>query len=139
MFLDNVVTQTIAYEGEGRWKEYVGGYADWQRMRAATSLASLPAARPAAEGRTPPLAPEPPAARTKLTYKETRDLDELPERIEALESEQRALAAQLADPDVYRDDPGGVRTLHARFAAIEGELEAAFARWEALEAKRAGG
>jgi ATP-binding cassette subfamily F protein uup len=139
MFLDNVVTQTIAHEGEGRWKEYVGGYADWQRMRAATSLASLPAARPAAEGRTPPLAPEPPAARTKLTYKETRDLDELPERIEALESEQRALAAQLADPDVYRDDPGGVRTLHARFAAIEGELEAAFARWEALEAKRAGG
>jgi ATP-binding cassette subfamily F protein uup len=138
MFLDNVVTQTIAHEGEGRWKEYVGGYGDWHRMRAATSVALRPAARAAGEGRKPPPAPEP-GARIKLSYKESRDLAELPERIEALESEQRTLAARLADPEVYRDDPGGVRTLQARFAAIEGELEAAFARWEALEAKRGGG
>jgi ATP-binding cassette subfamily F protein uup len=137
MFLDNVVTQTIAAEGDGRWKEYVGGYADWQRMRAATSVVAPPASRPVADARKASVRAEVPVpAKTKLTYKETRDLAELPDRIEALEREQRTLAAQLADPEVYRDDPGGVRTLQARFAAIESELEAAFARWEALEAKR---
>jgi ATP-binding cassette subfamily F protein uup len=141
MFLDNVVTQTIAAEGDGRWKEYVGGYADWQRARRAASAVASPAARPTAEApKAAAVRAEPGAAsKTKLSYKESRDLAELPDRIEAMEREQREITAKLGDPDLYRDDAGAVKALQARFTAIETELEAAFARWEALEAKRAAG
>jgi ATP-binding cassette subfamily F protein uup len=134
MFLDNVVTQTIAAEGDGRWKEYVGGYADWLRTRAVPAPAAV-VARATRDDVKAPARADPPA-RNKLSYRESRDLAELPDRIEALEREQRELGARIAEPAVYRDDPAAVKAMQARFAAIEAELEAAFARWEALETKR---
>ncbi|RTL52247.1 MAG: ATP-binding cassette domain-containing protein [Rhodocyclaceae bacterium] len=133
-FLDNVVTQTIAYEGDGRWKEYVGGYADWERMRPAereslAKQASKPAepAKPAGKGK----------AKSVLSYKEQKELEALPERIAALEAEQRVIAERLADGAIYRDAPDEAKTLNERAVAIEDELLAAMERWEALETKAA--
>jgi ATP-binding cassette subfamily F protein uup len=129
-FLDNVVTQTIASEGGGGWKEYAGGYSDWQRVR------SKPAS-PAAAQKTAALAPRRHAQdqNKKLTYKEERELAGLPARLEALENEQGDIAGKLADPALYRDRPGEAKPLQARHAAIEAELAQLLARWEELEAK----
>jgi ATP-binding cassette subfamily F protein uup len=129
-FLDNVVTQTIASEGGGEWKEYAGGYSDWQRAR------SRPAPAEAAKQKTAVLAPR--RRSQKLGYKEERELAELPARLEALEKEQGEIAGRLADPALYRDRPGEVKPLQARHAAIEAELARLLARWEELEAKVAG-
>jgi ATP-binding cassette subfamily F protein uup len=138
-FLDNVVTQTLAAEGDGVWKDYVGGFSDWQRAQAARTEAAAPAVRKppdrAAEPSTPTARP---AAKAKLSYKEGRELAELPARIEALEKEQREIEALLADPATYRDEPARVKPLQDRFAAIEDELLDALTRWEALEAKQRG-
>ena len=125
-FLDNVVTQTIAYEGEGRWKEYAGGYDDWKRARGAAERAAKPAR--AAEARTR-------APRAKLTYKETRELEAIPAQIAALEAEQGELAGRLADPALYQDRTADVRALHTRHDAIEAELTRLLARWEELEGR----
>jgi len=125
-FLDNVVTQTLAAEGDGRWKEYVGGYSDW--------LAQRPAPREDA----PPAAAPPPArerARQKLSYRETRELEALPGEIEALEAEQRALAATMSDPGYYRRGADALRADRARAAEIERLLDERLVRWESLEAK----
>jgi ATP-binding cassette subfamily F protein uup len=128
-FLDNVVTQTIASEGGGGWKEYAGGYSDWQRAR------SKPAAPEAAKQKTTALEPRRRAQSKKLGYKEERELAELPGKLEGLEREQGEITARLADPALYRDRPGDVKPLQARHAAIEAELARLLARWEALEAK----
>jgi ATP-binding cassette subfamily F protein uup len=135
-FLDNVVTQSIVFEGEGRLTEIVGGYADWQAWKSRQSKAATQpvAARSAAEP-----APGKPAAKTKLSYKEARELEGLPARIEALEAEQTELAARLADPALYQAGSQDAAALQARSEAIEAELLDALARWEALEAKAAAG
>jgi ATP-binding cassette subfamily F protein uup len=128
-FLDNVVTQTIASEGEGIWKEYAGGYSDWQRARSRRRPGPDPeAARP-----KPAAAPRQ-AEKSKLNHREKRELDELPAKLEALEHEQDAINARLADPALYRDRPAEVKPLQARHAALEAELARAYARWEELEA-----
>ncbi len=135
-FLDNVVTQTIAYEGDGRWKEYVGGYGDWARMRAATE----PAAASKPEPRTDPAGASPASAaarrKPKLGFNEARELEALPARLEALEREQNGIAERLADPATYADRSVDVRALDARHAAIEAELTGLLARWEELETRR---
>src|SRR5690606_32600354 len=137
-FLDNVVTQTIAALGDGVWREYAGGYADYEAARARE--AGAPAAAPARATRTraAPDAPGAAGARptARLGYKEQRELDALPARIEALEAEQRALGDRLADPAAWRGDAGELRAINERFAAIEVELLAALERWEALESRR---
>ncbi|WKB51498.1 ATP-binding cassette domain-containing protein [Eleftheria terrae] len=135
-FLDNVVTSTIAWEGEqtpGFWREYEGGYEDWkvqsQRSRALQERAT-PAAAPAPKAAA---APKPAAAaQRKLSYKEQRELDELPGRIEALEAEQKQIGDLLAGTEVYQGDPQRLTELQARFARIEDELMVALERWEAL-------
>lgn len=131
-FLDNVVTSTIAYEGDGRWREYEGGVQDWlAQSRRAREIAAPPApASLAAEkpGAAPPAAP----ARRKLGYKEQRELEALPGRIESLEQEQNAIQAELAKGNVYRDDPARAVQLASRSEQIEEELMAALERWEAL-------
>ena len=143
-FLDNVVTSTIVWEGDespGRWREYEGGYEDWkiqsdraqslrdQAARAARSKDTPPAAKAAA-------APPPPAAKPrKLSYKEQRELDELPGRIEALEAEQSALAAFLAEPGSYTTEADRALKAQTRNAAIDDELLAAMERWEQLGAR----
>ena len=140
-FLDNVVTSTIAWEGEespGLWREYEGGYEDWQTQRARALALREPRSRPtpspAAKATAPTAAPvAAPAARPrKLGYKEQRELDALPSRIEALEAEQKVLAARLADAAAYASDPAGIATAQARYAQIDDELLAALERWEVL-------
>jgi ATP-binding cassette subfamily F protein uup len=139
-FLDNVVTQVIAFEGNGILREYVGGYEDWVRAKgylkaaakeqAAKSQQIAPSkAREAREVREAP-------ARIKLDYKEIRELDELPRKIELLEREQAAITCQLDTADFYLNQPEKARSLHERFAKIEEELMNCLARWEELEAKR---
>jgi len=131
-FLDNVVTQTIASEGGGEWKEYAGGYSDWQRVR------SKLAAPERAKRKTAALEPRRRTQSNKLGYKEGRELAELPARLQALEREQAEIAGKLADPALYRDRAGEVKELQLRHAAIEAELTQLLARWEELEAKSPG-
>jgi ATP-binding cassette subfamily F protein uup len=133
-FVDNVVTSTVVAEGEGRWREYEGGIADWQ-AQAARSAAIEAAARPAAvPAAAAPRATEPavPAAKKKLSYKEQRELDELPARIEALENEQARLAGEIGGTALYTETPQRIAEVTARHAAIEDELMLLLERWEAL-------
>ena len=132
-FLENTVTQVIAFEGHGQLTEFGGGYDDWRRFseqRAAEAVAEKPKAVPQSK----PAAPKP--TQTRLSFKESHELAALPDKIETLETEQNALNAELADPDIYRNDPQRVKTLQARVAAIDTELEQAMLRWEELESKR---
>lgn len=139
-FLDNVVTSTIAWEGDpafggrtGLWREYEGGYEDWKLQRERSRVAAAPAAPTAPK---PVAAPAPAAAKTgKLSYKEQRELDALPARIEALEAEQARIAEQLASADLYQREPQQVPVLQARHEAIEAELMEALERWELLGAR----
>jgi ATP-binding cassette subfamily F protein uup len=133
-FLDNVVTQSIVFEGDGKLTEIVGGYADWQAWKSQQAGAAQRAAglKPTAPAAAPKTAAKP------LSYKEARELEALPKQIQALEVEQGVLAAKLADPALYQDQPQDAAALHARSEAIEAELFDALARWEALEAKQAG-
>jgi ATP-binding cassette subfamily F protein uup len=133
-FLDNVVTQSIVFEGDGKLTEIVGGYADWLAWK----HRQPPSQTQTAKGEPPkPAVPRPPA-RNKLSYKEARELETLPARIEQLETEQMEIAARLADPALYQTDPRGAAKLQARSAAIDEELVDVLTRWEALEAKQAG-
>lgn len=136
-FLDNVVTSTIAAEGDGRWREYVGGYSDWQVQSARS--AAMQDAR-GGEGKAAAESTKPREARAanrlvKLSYKEQRELDTLPERIASLENEQKAVSAQLADGSLYVSDAGKAAQLAARHDEIDLELLEALERWEVLEAK----
>ena len=143
-FLDNVVTSTIVWEGDespGQWREYEGGYEDWKMQRDRAQALRAQAAKAAKSKDTPAAAklapaeavPAPAAVKPrKLSYKEQRELDELPKRIEALEAEQVALATLLADADAYTRDPKGVATAQARVASIDDELLVAMERWEVL-------
>lgn len=143
-FLDNVVTQTIASEGDGRWGDYVGGYDEWLAQRPAAPapvLAARPAgaesAAPASKATTPAETP-PVAARSvkRLSSWEQRELDGLPDAIAANEARQAEIAAKLADGRLYREDPEEAARLGAEQATLEAELEEKFERWEALEARR---
>jgi ATP-binding cassette subfamily F protein uup len=133
-FLDNVVTQVIAFEGAGKLREYVGGYSDWQRQR--ETAADVPAKRTpqARESAARPARESKKAA--KLGYREARELDELPGRIAALEKEQADITAALGDPALYREEPDRVRALQERYSAIENELMQCLTRWEELEGIR---
>jgi ABC transport system ATP-binding/permease protein len=146
-FLDNVVTSTIAWEGDpafggrpGLWREYEGGYEDWKLQRersrvAAASAASASATAPspvADKGSDKSAGDRVTPARTKLSYKEQRELDALPGRIEALEAEQKDLAERLASSELYVKEPLRVPELQARHDAIESELLTALERWELL-------
>jgi ATP-binding cassette subfamily F protein uup len=154
-FLDHVVTSTIAWEGDpafggrpGLWREYEGGHEDWkqQRERSRVSVASgakgareVLAGAAASGDRAAPASAQTSAAATaspaparKRSYKEQRELDELPLRIESLEAEQKAIDAALADGAVFTNDPKRGAELTARHAQIEDELMSALERWEAL-------
>jgi ATP-binding cassette subfamily F protein uup len=148
-FLDAVATQVLAAEEDGRWREYVGGYSDWVRQRPAAEgpaaarrgapVAREPVAPPAsAHGRASASVAGPgreaPADRPrKLGFKEQRELEALPARIEALEAEQAALAAAMADPAYFRRDARLLRADQERVQALEAELLALLERWESLE------
>jgi ATP-binding cassette subfamily F protein uup len=151
-FLDNVVTSTLAFEGDGKWREYEGDVQDWltQSARAATlaknaASTTLPAQAASAEsstvqndknsGRNAPFRPagEPSSLpKKKLSYKEQRELDALPSRMADLEAEQRRIDQALADGRLYTSDPAQAATLGARHAEIDEELLAVMERLEAL-------
>ena len=131
VFLDNVVTSTIAFEGEGRVHEYVGGYADWlrQRRRAATA----PAAQARATAEPPPSAA---ATKRKLTFNEQRELTALPGKIEALESEKASLEEKIASPEFYKEKAEVIATTMARLPAVEQELTSLYQRWDELDSRQ---
>ncbi|MFT0171241.1 ATP-binding cassette domain-containing protein [Paraburkholderia mimosarum] len=139
-FLDNVVTSVIASEGDGRWREYVGGFTDWQTQSArAQEIAQARAPKEAAPAAAAPKdsAAGRNAQRTvKLSFKEQRELDELPKRIEALETEQKDIGAKLEDGSIFAKDAQEGARLTQRYAAIDEELLVALERWEELESKR---
>jgi ATP-binding cassette subfamily F protein uup len=138
-FLNNVVTGTLVFEGEGQIGEYAGGYDDWQsaaenrRQQQAGDRARdsgrKSQAMPKAEK------PRPQKRSDRLSYNEQRELESLPRRIEALEAEQQELYHQMADPALYQQRGAEVTAFSSRLKAVEQELEAAYQRWEALEEK----
>jgi ATP-binding cassette subfamily F protein uup len=139
-FVDNVVTSVVAWEGDpdyggrpGLWREYEGGIEDWlaQRKRARV-VASAPTSAPAA----PPAPAAPAPARSKLSYKEQRELEALPARIAALEAEQRSIAERTTDPALYAREPQQAAALLERASRIEDELMAALERWTVLDARQ---
>ena len=136
-FLENTVTQVIAFEGSGQLTEFGGGYDDWLRFnqqREDEETAKL--AKPASKtetAKTSVKASTP--TKTKLSFKETQELKALPAQIEALEIEQSAINAQLATPEVY-NDVKQAKGLQAKLQRLESTIEIALAKWEALESKR---
>jgi len=134
-FLDNVVTSTLVFEGDGRIGEYVGGYSDWLRQRQAAVRESTKPAAAAAPSK-PSLPEAMPAGKPKkLSYKEQRELDALPARIEALETEQAQLHAAVNDAGFYQQSPDDISAVLGRLEAIAGELETCYERWGILEAQ----
>jgi ABC transport system ATP-binding/permease protein len=134
VFLDQIVTSTLAFEGGGRVVEYVGGYADYLRQsgaRRTTPSAAVAEPRPPAAANAEPRKPS--GGQKKLSYHEVRELAALPARIEALEAEQAQLQAEAASPDFYKHSADHIRHVLARIDAIAPELEQAVARWVHLE------
>ncbi|MDZ7919505.1 ATP-binding cassette domain-containing protein [Rhodoferax sp.] len=149
-FLDNVVTSTIAYEGDAKWREYEGGVSDWliqtKRANAINAAAGKATAKPfnyereqlqkqaqatAQVSASAPAAPAPTKAK-KLSFKDQRELDGLPERIAALEAEQKDITEALADGSLYASDNARAIALSERNAQIDEELMSALERWETL-------
>ena len=146
VFLEHIVTSTLAFEGEGRVTEYIGGYEDFLRQ-------SGPVIRDPGSAKSPHLArswvrgsnqgaagsrtPDPGSGlRKKLTFNESRELEALPARIESLESEQSRLQTEAASPDFYKEPAEHIRAVLARIDAVAPELDAALARWMELEERR---
>jgi len=132
-FLNEVVTSTWVFEGEGRVTEYVGGYDDWLRQRPAQTSVSLPGRpAPVIAGTQGAATAAPAAGKRKLSYKEQRELDAIPGEIEALESEQATLQAALADGSLFVSDLGRATAMTARLGEIEERLLHLLERWETL-------
>lgn len=128
-FLDNVATSVLAFEGDGVFKEYEGGYADWLRSKQnAGAVAAEEAPKPQAKAAAA-------AKPKKLSFKEQKELEALPKRIETLEAEQEGLHAAMADPAYFRQEGAKIAEATARLTAIQTELAAAYERWEALEGR----
>jgi ATP-binding cassette subfamily F protein uup len=128
-FLNNVVTGTLAFEGNGLIRAYPGGYDDWLEQR--------PNSKPSRkdENQTEPkqktkLAPQRPH---KLGYKEQRELEALPQRIETLEAEQQMLYKTVSDPDFYKNEKAKITATRSRLETVESEIALAYDRWQSLE------
>ncbi len=130
-FLDNVVSSTLVLEGEGKIGEYVGGYSDWVRQKA------TPAAAPTASGKTAskmaaPVAPVEP--KRKLSYKDARELEQLPLRIEKLEADIAVHSEAMNDPAFYQQENVAILKANESLARLQAELDSAYARWAELDA-----
>ncbi|MEO0858104.1 MAG: ATP-binding cassette domain-containing protein [Bacteroidota bacterium] len=134
-FLDNVVSSTFAFEGDGIVNEYVGGYADWLRQKQRQQQRKAEASKPKQPTSTSNGKPR--GGKTKLSYKEQRELDSLPGQIETLEVEQGEIHAAMAQPDFYTQGADVYETTQKRLNELVGELEAAYERWDELETLRA--
>jgi len=130
-FLDNVVTRSLVFEGEGRIGEYVGGYSDWLRQKKAEEKTARQGAVPGSASAEKEKAQKP----GKLSYKDQRELDALPAIIEGLEDEQSRLQEAVSDAAFYQQPADEISTTLARLESIASELVAGYARWEELEAQ----
>ena len=136
-FLDNVVTQTIAYEGNGRWEAYVGGYDDWLAQRGPGPTATaLQNTKTKTDKSEKPAAPAASKRANKLTNWELRELEALPEKINGLETQQAALLQKLSSPELYQSDSEGLESVQTQLSTLEAELRSLYERWEALEARQ---
>ncbi len=128
-FLDNIVTSTLVFSGDGKIEESVGGYDDWLRQKeaAAAPAAVKPVAKPPARPRTPAV---------KMSFKEERELESLPALLENLEAEKKSLLSSLANPDFYRGASAEVAAANSRLQELEARLHAAYRRWEDLEERQ---
>jgi ATP-binding cassette subfamily F protein uup len=145
VFLDNIVTSTLAFEGDGRVSEYVGGYEDYLRQRARAEAGDNQPHQPArrTEGVVADVAPRdaqpssgPAASRRKLTFSELREIEELPARIEALEAEERQLNGAIAAPEFYKEGRASIEQALTRLNEVQGLLLEAYARWDDLDSRR---
>ncbi len=143
-FMDNVVTSLMVLDGRGNVDERVGSYSDWERsggrlekLTEEQPEGEEPSGDPAPAATKEPASPAPsaqPPKPKKLTYKLQRELDQLPARIEQLETQQADLEQRMAAPGFFQEDPNTVRQTTERHAALQTELESAYARWDELEA-----
>ncbi|HEX8833460.1 MAG TPA: ATP-binding cassette domain-containing protein [Abditibacteriaceae bacterium] len=137
-FLNNVATSTLAPIGEGRWREYIGGYDDWlvqsQRLRA-TEKSTVESSMKSAKQKSGEnkAADNAPARPRKMSFKETRELESLPGKIETLEAEQAALVEKMADPEFYKGDAAQTKQAQNRLTQLDAELAEAYMRWGELE------
>ncbi|PIY20756.1 MAG: ABC transporter ATP-binding protein, partial [Deltaproteobacteria bacterium CG_4_10_14_3_um_filter_60_8] len=129
-FLNNVVTSTLVFEGNGRIQEYAGGYDDWLLQRPQPEV--VPKAGKGGKKKAKIVASQPTVR--KLSFKEKQELVDLPMRIEAMETEQQTLLDTLADPAFYQTKGADAKPIQARLDELETTLIAAFQRWEKLEA-----
>ena len=127
-FIDHVVTSTLVFEGDGRVREYVGGYEDWLRQRPPDQMAVEGPARPAA-GKPRP------SVKKKLSFKEQRELEELPRSIAAMDAEQEALQARIASPTFYKESSDEIARALARIDELKDSLHTAYARWDELDSR----
>ncbi|MDB5764917.1 MAG: uup [Herminiimonas sp.] len=135
-FLDNVVTQVIVAEGNGLWREYIGGYSDWERVRPASTQKGTVKAEVKAQSKDAQSVAV--SRQKKLSYKEQRDLEELPVLIAKLEAEQKAISERLANPALYQQQTDEVQKLNQRFAEIDTLLLENLEKWEIIEARSKG-
>lgn len=131
-FLDNVVTSTLVFEGEGKFLEYAGGYEDWERYQRQIPPANSRAQRTAATVAVP-VKSRSSDKRRRLSYKEQRELDQLPAKIEALEAEQVELHARMGSGDFYRQSSDKIAAAVERLEAVKCELELHYERWQILD------
>ncbi|MFZ6843694.1 ATP-binding cassette domain-containing protein [Undibacterium sp. RuTC16W] len=134
-FLDNVVTQVIVAEGDGQWGEFIGGYSDWERYRSSTPLvktSSKPDTKSESKAEAKTSTPAPAAKQKKLSYKEQRELDELPNLIAAMEAEQKAITEKLNDVNLYKHGADEANMLNARYAELDELLIEALDKWEKI-------
>ena len=148
-FMDNVVTSTLAFEGDGRIGEFVGGYEDWRRQTGSGNRQPVTGSRQTGTGSRQPATGNrqtadgsspvdgtkgvPSSERRKLSFKEQRELEALPARIEALEGEQARLGAEVSAPDFYRKPASDIHAAMSRLEALPAEIETALRRWDELE------
>jgi ATP-binding cassette subfamily F protein uup len=125
-FLNNVATSTFVFEGAGRFKDYVGGYDDWLGQRS-----TEPVSLPDATAKPEPVRPARGRQR-KLSYKEERELDALPQLIETLETEQTQLHRKMAEPAFYRQAGPEISKVTDRLEVLQRQLQSAYSRWETL-------
>jgi len=126
-FLDNVVTSTLVFEGDGKIQEYVGGYSDWVRRRNTPMAVTVKSAKSTTRVNVAKSKPR------KLGFKQVRELEQAPSKIESLETEQSGLLERLSEPGFYKRSVAEQARIHERMTALRGELEAAYARWSELE------
>jgi len=130
-FLNNIVTSTIVFDGDGRLVEYVGGYDDWLRQRSLSSPGGTEKAKK--KEKLEKARPQRECMRT-LTFREKKEIETLPALIESMEAERAGLYETLADPDFYRHDGSRIPAVKARMVELDKDIPAAYERWELLEA-----